>query len=532
MIKNGILLFLMLISLHGFAKKIDDKADNSPASKIKNDIAFLCSEKCEGRLAGSSGEKEAAKYIESRLAELKIAPFKSKYQWDFSYKGGARLGANAYFKIFENKLTIGSDIIFLPYGKGNTVLGSAMPNVNEPDNVWLVPISKLKLNSTNSPQKILHDYAELCAQQSASAVLYLNDLDASQDLTMLNLNSFDQVNVPVVFMNAKAYQTNIKPNLKKDWIEVDGKLGYENSNLTGRNVIGYIDNKAPFSIVVAAHYDHIGNPGALFKGANQNASGVAALLSVAEMVKAYNLRRFNYFFVALSGHENDMQGAKAFIQQNEFMINNISCMLNLDQVGRLDNSKVELYLSGIGTSPAWGPLLQKANKGLTLQTDSSGVGYGDYNAFYYKNIPVLNISTGYNDDYHRVSDEEKKINNSGVFEISSFTYRILAELDKQTKLIFNQTKDIMPALKKLKSDIGIIHDFTFNQNGCRVAATLPGSKAAKAGIVSGDILIKIGAFPIIDLEDYIESLNKSTPGKEVTIIVKRGKMDYKFFVVL
>ncbi|MBK8143607.1 MAG: PDZ domain-containing protein [Bacteroidetes bacterium] len=78
----------------------------------------------------------------------------------------------------------------------------------------------------------------------------------------------------------------------------------------------------------------------------------------------------------------------------------------------------------------------------------------------------------------------------------------------------------------------MVHDFSFNQNGCRVATTLPGSKAAKAGILSGDVLIKIGAFPIIAVEDYIESLNKSTPGKEVTIIVKRGKMDYKFFVVL
>ncbi len=532
MIKKGLLFLSIFISLQSFVKKIDDKPDNSPASKIKNDIAFLCSEICEGRLTGSNGEKEAANYIESRFKAMNIAPYKNKYQWDFTYKGGSRLGANAYFKIFENKLAIGADIIFLPYGKGNTVMGSAMPNVNEPDNVWLIPISKLKLNTTNSPQKILHDYAEQCAQQSASAVLYLNDLDATQDLTMLNLNSFEQVNIPVVFMNAKAYQSHIKPNLKSDWIEVDGKLGYENSNQIGRNVIAYIDNKAPFSIVVAAHYDHIGNTGSLYKGANNNASGVAALLSVAEMAKAYNLKRFNYYFIALSGHENDMQGSKAFIQQNEFIMNNISCMINLDQVGRLENSKMEVYLNGVGTSPTWGGVVQKVNKGFSLQLDSSGVGYGEYNAFYYKNIPVLNISTGFTDDYNRVSDDENKVNANGVFDIASFSYRILAELDKQTKLIFNHTKDIMPALKKVKSDIGVVHDFSFNQNGCRVATTLPGSKAAKAGILSGDVLIKIGAFPIIDVEDYIESLNKSTPGKEVTIIVKRGKMEYKFFVVL
>lgn len=532
MIKKYVLFVGLFMSLNCFGKKIDDKSDNTPAGKIKNDISELCSAKFEGRLAGTDGEKLAADYIENRFKEMNIPEYKSKYQWDFTFKGGVRLGNNAYFKVFENKLAIGADVIFLPYGKGNSLMGSAMPNVNEPDNVWLIPISKLKLNVASNPQKVLHDYAQDCANQQASAVLFLNDVDASQDLSMLNLNSFEQVKVPVLFMNAKAYQTHIKPNLRKDWIEIDGKLGYENSNVTSRNVIACIDNKAPFNIVIAAHYDHIGNTGTLYQGADHNASGVAALLSVAEMVKAYNLKRFNYIFLALSGHESDMQGAKAFLQQNEFMLNNISCMINLDMLGRLDNAKKELFVNGVGTSPAWGPLLQKVNKGLSLQIDSTGVGYSDYNLFYYKSIPVLNVSTGYHDDYNRESDEEKKINYNGIVEISGFVYRMIFDLDKQSKLIFNITKNMMAELSNLKSDIGVIHDFTFNQNGCRIAATLPGSTADKAGMLHGDVIIKIGAFNIIDLEDYKEALSKSITGKEITIVVKRGKTDYKFFVVL
>ena len=207
-------------------------------------------------------------------------------------------------------------------------------------------------------------------------------------------------------------------------------------------------------------------------------------------------------------------------------------MINLDQVGRYDNNKKELFINGIGTSPTWLPLVQKTNKGFVLQIDSSGLGYGDYNLFYYKNIPVLNVSTGFNDDYNRVSDDESKINYNGIFEITAYVYRMLAELDKQTKLIFNQTKNIFPELNKLKSDIGIVHDLTFNQNGCRVATTLPGSKVANAGMLSGDIILKIGAFNIIDFDDFIEAMTKTKPGIETTFIVKRGKTDYKFFVVL
>ncbi len=99
-------------------------------------------------------------------------------------------------------------------------------------------------------------------------------------------------------------------------------------------------------------------------------------------------------------------------------------------------------------------------------------------------------------------------------------------------MIFNQTGDNFKYLSKLKNDIGILHDFSFNQNGCRVATTLPNSKADKAGIISGDIILKIGSFNIIDVDDYVEALSKSTPGKEVMIIVKRNKIDYKFFVTL
>jgi hypothetical protein len=174
----------------------------------------------------------------------------------------------------------------------------------------------------------------------------------------------------------------------------------------------------------------------------------------------------------------------------------------------------------------------KANKGYTFNADSSGVGYSDYNAFYYKNIPVLNISTGFTDDFKRVSDNETNINYGGILEVAGFTFRIVAELDKQTKMIFNLTKSSMPALNKLKTDIGVIHDFTFNQNGCRVATTEPESKAAKAGMLRGDVILKIGAFTIIDIDDYIEAMTKSASGKEVTIVVKRGKVDYKFFVVI
>lgn len=532
MYKYSLLLILFLSPTTGWSKKIESlKPEPAPTSYIQSDIDNLCSAKMAGRLVGTEGEQAAADYLQQRFIDIGIPPYNNKYIWDFTFKSGLRLGNNSYFKIFENKLVTGTDVIFLPYAKENVMKGFALPKVYEPDNVWLVPISTLMTKVSNNAQKIFYDHAVQCIAQHASGVVFLNDNDVTHDLSPTDLTSFEQLSVPVAFITSKAYLEYIKPNLKMDWISVDAKLGYENANTTGRNVIASIDNKSPFSIVIAAHYDHLGDMSGLCKGADYNASGVAALLAIAEMVKTYKLKRFNYIFIALSGKEADMQGSKSFVMQNEFVLNNISCMIDLNMVGRL-NAARDVYVSGTGTTADWNVILQKMNKGFMLHTDTSGISYTDANTFYNKNIPVLTISTGFHDDYMRVSDDETKINYSGILEIASYTYRMLSEMDKQTKMIFNKTVDILPLFSKLRSDLGLLHDLSFNQNGMRVATTLPGSKGAAAGIKSGDVITKIGLFNIIDHEDFIEAMTKTEPGKETIILVKRGNNEFKFFVVL
>ncbi len=531
MLRIFLSVWCLMLTLTSFAWKVAPSNSPTPIEKIKSDVKELCSPRYEGRLSGTNGESLSANFIERRFKSIGINGYKNKYQWAYNFKGGMTIGKDAYFKIANKSISIGQDVIFLPYANGNKLNGLAMPKVYEPNNVWLVPISTLNVNSTNSPQKLLYEFATKCVGQEASSIIFLNDMDNTQDLNMQNIENYTPISIPVAFLNYKAYKEHILPNLKKDWIDIDATLGYENTSGVSNNVIACIDNKAPFYVVVAAHYDHLGNMGVLYPGANDNASGVAALLSLAEQVKFYGLKRFNYVFVAFSGNEFDFQGVKGFLQQNEFLLNNITCYINLDMVGRIDDKK-QLFLTGVGTSPFWGTIIQRANTSFSLQIDSCGKSYNDISLFYEKNIPVLNISSGYNQDYKRYTDTEDKINYNGIFDVVNFTYKIISEIDKQTKLIFNQTGDNFKYLSKLKNDIGILHDFSFNQNGCRVATTLPNSKADKAGIISGDIILKIGSFNIIDVDDYVEALSKSTPGKEVMIIVKRNKIDYKFFVTL
>ena len=520
-------ILFFLFSLQTFGQRV--KADNSLIGQLKLDINALAADQMAGRLTGSPEAANAADYIERRFTELGIPPYKNKYQWEFTAKTGFRLGKDAYFKIFDKKLSIGTDVIFFPFGNGNKLSGQVMPNVNEPDNIWLVPAHSLKLNETNNPQKIIFEFARDAISHGASSVVIFNDVNALQDISALNLLNFESLTTPVAFINYAAYQQHILPGMKKDWIDVDARLGVEDASSTGRNVIAMINNNAPLTIVIGANYDHLGIQGEIYNGADNNASGIAALLALAAQTKDKGLNRYNYLFIAFAGREQSYQGSTSFLTQNEHSLNTFSCMINLDKVGRLNADK-KLFLSGVGTSTAWLPLLEKNNKQFKLDIDTSGLGYSDHNSFYKKQIPVLHVSTGYHDDFMTPKDDADKINYSGEAAVINFVSTLLSELDNQTKLSFLKTNDIVSQLEKAKLDFGIIPDFTFDENGIRVDYCMANKLARQSGIKSGDVIIKIGPFKIIDFDDYLDAMNKTDKNIETAITIKRDDLEYKFFV--
>ena len=520
-------ILFLLFTLQTFGQRA--KSDNLLTGQLKLDIATLAADQMSGRLTGSPEAAKAADYIERRFTEIGIPPYKNKYQWEFTAKTGFRLGKDAYFKIFNDKLTIGKDVIFFPFGTGNKLRGQVMPNVNEPDNVWLVPSHVLKLNETNNPQKVIYEYARDAISHGASSVVFFNDASALQDMSALNLLSFESVTAPVAFINYSAYQQYILPGMKKDWIDIDARLGIEDASSTGRNVMAMVNNNAPLTIVVGANYDHVGIQGEIYNGADNNASGVAALFALATQVKDKGLNRYNYLFIAFAGREQSYQGSTAFLAQNEHLLNAFSCMINLDKVGRLNSDK-KLFFSGIGTSTAWLPLLEKNNRGFKLDIDTSGLGYSDHNSFYKKQIPVLHVSTGYHDDYMTPKDDADKINYSGEASVVNFVSALLSDLDNQSKLTFIKTNDVVSRLEKAKLDFGIIPNFTFDENGILVDHCMANKLAQQSGIKAGDVIIKIGPFKIIDFDDYIDAMTKTDKNVETAIVIKRDDMEYKFFV--
>jgi hypothetical protein len=312
-------------------------------------------------------------------------------------------------------------------------------------------------------------------------------------------------------------------------------------SLTGHNVIGYIDNGAPYTIILGAHYDHLGHgedeglnlggKGEIFNGADDNASGTAAILELAKYVKDSKLKNNNYLFICFSGEEEGLYGSKYFMENPGIPIDKINYMMNFDMVGRLNDTSHLLSVGGYGTSPVWGKILPEKTKSLNIKFDSTGVGPSDHTSFYLKNIPVLFFFTGAHKDYHRPTDDVDKINFTGEFRVIQYVENILKETNKKDKIAFSKTKEPQMSMAHFTVTLGFMPDYTFSGSGVRVDEIMDGRNAQKIGMKAGDVIVKLGDFNVTDINNYMEALSKFQKGDSTKVVVMRGNDKKDFDVV-
>lgn len=304
---------------------------------------------------------------------------------------------------------------------------------------------------------------------------------------------------------------------------------FQGPEISGRNVIGYIDNGAAFTIVVGAHYDHLGwgAEGSLHKGdsmvhngADDNASGVAALLYLAEHLSKQQLNS-NVLFVAFTGEEKGLLGSNYFMQDPTIETDKINFMVNMDMVGRLDSLR-RLAVYGVGTSPAFIPELERIeDPAFEFKPDSSGVGPSDHTSFYVEDIPVLHFFTGQHAQYHRPEDDVERINFEGLHDISRFIETLILNLDKKEKLAFTKTRDKEQKGRKFNVSLGVIPDYLYPGEGMKVDGVSANRPAANAGILKGDVILKMGDLDIKGMTEYMEALNVFKKGESIQVLVLR-----------
>lgn len=303
----------------------------------------------------------------------------------------------------------------------------------------------------------------------------------------------------------------------------------------GTNIIGYLDNGASKTIVIGAHYDHLGlnehnnstkanSAGEIHNGADDNASGVSGVLELARMLsKNKTKENVNYIFALFSGEEDGLIGSKQMAKTLKDLYPNVIAMINMDMIGRLNEQK-SLVVGGVGTCTEFSSIIEK-NKpaGFAVTQEMSGIGPSDHTSFYLKDIPVLFFFTGTHQDYHKPSDDEDKINYYGVKNIVEYVYRTAENISSLEKVTFTKTKNTEEKkVPKYKVTLGIMPDYTEHADGLHVDGVTDNRPAQKAGIVAGDVITKIGDCTVKEVYSYMECLAKINVGDEKDVVIIRN----------
>jgi len=300
--------------------------------------------------------------------------------------------------------------------------------------------------------------------------------------------------------------------------------------ITGNNVIGFLNNKSKNTIVIGAHYDHLGygDDGSLFRdgeneihnGADDNASGVSLMLDLAAKLIEVNTNN-NYLFIAFSGEEMGLLGSNFFVKNSTIDLSTVNYMINMDMVGRL-NSEKSLAVYGLGTSPIFKQTIKSNNEIFKIIENESGIGPSDHTSFYLQDIPVLHFFTGQHSNYHKPSDDSDLINYEGLDLISNYIFSIISDLDDNGKLQFRKTKNESQETPRFKVSLGVIPDYLYDGKGMRIDGVSQGRPAEKAGFKKGDIVTKLGNSEIEDMMSYMTALSNLKKGDVVKVEFKRN----------
>lgn len=291
-------------------------------------------------------------------------------------------------------------------------------------------------------------------------------------------------------------------------------------------------------VVIGAHYDHLGRSAfdamdpeakdAIRHGADDNASGTAAVLELARRFHAHPARR-PILFVNFSGEELGDLGSEYFVGNSPVPVDSIDAMLNFDMVGRLRNDKLIVY--GVATATEMRGIVDSANTVAPLTIDPVGDGFGpsDHASFYGKKVPVLHFFTDMHEDYHRATDVSSKVNVPGEVRVIEYAERIAREIaNRPARLTYERSSAQPPKMSgsgpRNGTYFGSIPDMgsASDTPGVKLAGVTTGSPADKAGAQAGDIIVEFGGKAVKDIYDYTDAIGTHKPGDVVTVIVMRA----------
>lgn len=543
-------------------------ADPNAEGRLRADVTALAAPALEGRGTGEKGARMAADFVAARFAELGLTPRgdgpSAAYLQRFEAKVGAivepprlevvgarkPLAVNAYVTA-EGAETgdVTAETVFVGHGITAKALGwDDYAKVDVKGKLAVI------LDGTPPPRDgaaPLRDFGTVrykirtAREHGAVGVVLVADrlpnepVDASsmglpavvltRDAALVLFATLDPSAVGAPPRGKKApsmrVATRLAPRLGEAW-NVLASLPADPASPTRDEVL-----------VIGAHYDHLGFGGpasrapgnhSVHPGADDNASGTAFLLEVARRLAAGPRLPRTVLFAAFGAEELGAIGSRYLVEHPPVPVASMVAMLNADMVGRLRGNR--LVVDGVGTAADWEPLVREAGAGLGLDFafGSEGFGASDHTSFTTARVPVAFFFTGVHDDYHMPTDTADRIQTEGLARISLLGARLaLSVAQRKDRLVFVDAPPDPHAGPSggrggFRVSLGTIPDYAFSGKGVLLSGTRPDSPSSRAGLLAGDVLVKVGEHAITNVHDYVFALGDLEPGKEVTVEVLRA----------
>lgn len=532
----AILLFLPILAVGQSKRKLRiaaEKEQSLTLSNLQKHVQYLADDQLQGRRTGTAGEIMAMEYLIQQYKLLGIEPKGSNgFVQEFEINEGLQIEEATFLEVSGKKLLLNEEYFPVAYSANKAIKGTPAVALSEAGQPWFKDLKELleenKANPHFDVEAAIKKIANEAAAKNATSLLVYNTSSIVDNVQFNKNDQSPSLPIPVIFITKKGVAKYFSDPSATLPIALSVKLSAKVRK--ARNVIAFINNNATNTVILGAHYDHLGygedknsldGLNEIHNGADDNASGTAALLELARKLKKQAPPANNYLFMHFSGEELGLMGSKYWLENPTVSVK-ANYMINMDMVGRYDTAR-KLTIGGYGTSPEWGntiPIL--ANK-FAYKIDSAGTGPSDHASFYRKDIPVLFFFTGSHPDYHKASDDWDKINYAGINDIVNLVYKIVETTDSKGKIGFAKTREQqMGRSTRFTVSLGVIPDYGYTGTGMRIDGASAGKLAEKLGLKAGDILLQLGDYKFVDVNSYMQSLSKFNKGDKTKLIYKRG----------
>jgi Zn-dependent M28 family amino/carboxypeptidase len=586
------LRLLVVVALAGGALH----AQTATQTRTREHVQTLASEKFEGRMAGSAGEKLAAEYIAGELTRLGARPLPGQTDLfhTFEFTAGTKDAGSSITVMrpgqdprlfittthvqalsFSDTAEATGEVVFAGYGlvvpESQNFGYDSYVGLDVKDKVVLV-LRYFPEDADLNTRAILARYSDLrykamaARQRGAKALLVVTgprspNAGATVPMTFdtalagsgivaasISGDAGREIFAAAPDRNLEDVQKNMDtgnphasgfaiPN-----VTVTVNAAVERETQTGRNVVAYLPATGPTTgvdkpwIALGAHYDHLGRGrtgsslaakdevGQIHHGADDNASGTAAVLAIAETL-AKEPRRRHVLLGFWSAEEIGLIGSNAFVNAAPVPIDQLAAYLNFDMVGRMVDNK--LTVQATGTSPVWNRVIEQANvaAGFDLVLQPDPYQPTDVATFNGASVPALSFFTSTHTDYHRPGDTADKINYEDLDRIADFAAAIVKRLaDTPEAPVFTKVDQQTDTAGRagIRVFTGTIPDYATNVKGLLLGGVIGGGPAEQAGLQKGDVIVEIAGQTIANIYDYTYALELLKVGEPVTIVYMRG----------